>query len=90
VEWLTEAFEFLARVNWVRVTITVLATLTAVVLGIWAPARMLEFHTRQPAVRYIWYVLGTLILIMVYVSMYGYGLFWELYSENSLEGEPHA
>jgi hypothetical protein len=34
--------------------------------------------------RYIWYVGGTLMLIMVYVSMYGYGHFWELYGASEL------
>jgi ABC-type amino acid transport system permease subunit len=85
MEWVSEVFEFLARVNWLRVIVAVLATAVAVVLGVWAPARLLESYTNQPAVRYIWYVLGVWLLIMVYVSMFGYGHFWESYSELDMQ-----
>src|SRR5690606_29979937 len=84
VEVLTDVFDFLARVHWVRVIFTVLLTAIAVFLGIWLPARILERYTNQVALRYVWYVGGTLMLIMVYVSMYGYGHFWELYGTSEL------
>ncbi len=80
----TDILEFLANVHWVRVIFTILLTGLAVVLGIWWPAGVLERYTNQPAVRYVWYIAGTLMLIMVYVSMYGYGHFWELYSASEL------
>lgn len=85
MEWLEEVLEFLARVHWIRVVITVLATAIAIVFGIWAPARLLETYTNQPAVRYVWYAMGTALLVMVYVSMYGYGHFWELYGGLEME-----
>ncbi len=81
MEWLSEVFDFLVSVHWVRVIITILATAVGVVLGIWVPARLLELHTNQPAVRYVWYVMGTLTLIMIYVCMYAYGHFWDLYGD---------
>lgn len=77
-----DLLEFLANVQWVRVVVTIMATAVGVVLGIYVPARLLEMHTNQPAARYVWYVIGTITLIMVYICMYGYGLFWELYSNS--------
>jgi ABC-type arginine/histidine transport system permease subunit len=85
MEWLDEVLEFLSRVNWLRVVVTVLATAVAIILGIWAPARLLERYTNQVAVRYIWYVMGTGLLIMVYISMYGFGHFWTLYGGLEME-----
>jgi ABC-type amino acid transport system permease subunit len=87
MEWLQTVFEFLSNVHWMRVIITVLATAVGVVAGIWFPARMLENYTNQPAARYIWYVLGTGAMVLIYISMYGYGLFWELYLESDLREE---
>lgn len=84
MEWMDHAIDFLSRVHWLRVIFTVLLTTVAVVLGIWLPARILERYTNQVAMRYVWYVGGTLMLIMVYVSMYGYGHFWELYGASEL------
>lgn len=78
----TDLLEFLANVQWVRVIVTIMATAVGVVLGIYVPARLLEMHTNQPAARYVWYVIGTITLVMVYICMYGYGLFWELYSNS--------
>ncbi|MCA8910199.1 MAG: hypothetical protein KDB82_00720 [Planctomycetes bacterium] len=80
--FIQDILTFLSNVQWLHLIITVLATMLAVVLGIWFPARMLEAHTNQPAARYVWYVAGTLVLVMIYISMYGYGHFWELYSNS--------
>jgi ABC-type arginine/histidine transport system permease subunit len=82
MNFLADVWELFDGLNWVRVFVTVLATLVAVVLGIWFPARMLEAHTNQPLARPVWYVAGTLILVMIYVCMYGYGQFWTLYAES--------
>lgn len=82
MEFLNDAWSFLAALHWGRVVITVIGTLIAVVVGIWFPAKMLEAHTNQPLARYVWYFVGTLALVMVYISMYGYGHFWHLYSES--------
>lgn len=82
------AIDFLSRVDWVRVVVTLLATLVAVVAGIYWPARALEAHTNQPLVRYAWYVVGTMALIMIYLAMYGYGHFWELYHESEKRENP--
>jgi hypothetical protein len=84
MEWLDQATEFLSRLDWVRVFFTILLTGVAIVAGVWYPARVLERYTNQVALRYIWYVAGTLMLIMVYVSLYGYGHFWELYSAGEI------
>lgn len=81
-EFLQETWIFLGNVQWVRVIITILATLIAVVLGIWFPAKMLELHTNQPLAKPAWYVVGTLCLLMIYISMYGYGNFWQLYADS--------
>ncbi|MBX3461079.1 MAG: hypothetical protein KF696_14125 [Planctomycetes bacterium] len=77
-----DLFEFLGNIAWIRVIITIMATAVGVVAGIWVPARLLEVHTNQPAARYVWYVIGTITLVMVYICMYGYGLFWELYATS--------
>ena len=83
---MTEFFEgiwiFFTNLNWWRVIVTIFFTALAVVLGIWFPAKMLAEHTNQPLAKPIWYFIGTVALIMIYVSMYGYGHFWELYSES--------
>lgn len=83
---MSEFFEgiwaFLSSLNWMRVFFTILFTAVAVVFGIWFPARMLAEHTNQPLAKPVWYVIGTLALVMIYISMYGYGHFWELYSES--------
>jgi predicted PurR-regulated permease PerM len=83
---MSEFFEgmwtFLSSLNWMRVFFTILFTAIAVVLGIWYPARMLEQHTNQPLVKPVWYVISTLALVMIYISMFGYGRFWQSYSEN--------
>ena len=82
MEFLSEVWTFLSSVHWVRVIVTILATLIAVVLGIWFPAKMLALHTNQPLAKPVWYVVGTLCLVMVYISMYGYGHFWQLYADS--------
>ena len=56
--------------------------LIAVVLGIWFPAKMLAQHTNQPLAKPIWYFVGTVALVMIYISMYGYGHFWDLYADS--------
>jgi len=82
MEFLDGVIDFLAGVQWLRVVITIIATLLAVVGGIYLPARVLEAHTNQPLVRYAWYVVGTMALVMIYLAMYGYGQFWDLYRES--------
>jgi predicted PurR-regulated permease PerM len=86
LDFLDSAWQFLTSLDWIRVIFTILFTAVAVVFGIWFPARMLEQHTNQPLAKPIWYVIGTLALVMIYISMYGYGHFWELYS-NSPESQ---
>lgn len=81
-EFFQDTFTFLGEVHWVRVIVTILATLIAVVLGIWFPAKMLAEHTNQPLAKPAWYVVGTLALVMIYISMYGYGHFWQLYADS--------
>jgi thiol:disulfide interchange protein len=80
--FIQDVWNFLYDLNWVRVIFTVLFTVLAVVLGIWFPARMLEQHTNQPLAKPVWYVVGTLALVMIYVSMFGYGRFWSLYADS--------
>ncbi|MBZ0138028.1 MAG: hypothetical protein K8I27_16855 [Planctomycetes bacterium] len=82
MEFLSEIWTFLGNVQWVRVIVTIMATLIAVVLGIWFPARMLAEHTNQPLAKPAWYIVGTLALVMIYISMYGYGHFWQLYADS--------
>ena len=82
MEFLSDVWTFLGSVHWPRVIITIIATLIAVVLGIWFPAKMLALHTNQPLAKPAWYIVGTLCLLMVYVSMYGYGHFWQLYADS--------
>ncbi|MCB9932850.1 MAG: hypothetical protein H6841_05435 [Planctomycetes bacterium] len=87
--FISDVWDFLSSLDWVRVIVTILFTAMAVVLGIWFPARMLERHTNQPLAKPVWYVVGTLALVMIYVSMFGYGRFWTLYS-NSPETQEAA
>jgi len=89
MEFLENVWNFLGNLNWIRVFFTIVFTAVAVVFGIWYPAKMLEQHTNQPLARPVWYVIGTLALVMIYISMYGYGHFWELYS-NSPETQEAA
>lgn len=84
MDFLDSALEFLGNIDWLRVFITVIATVIAVVLGIYYPAKVLEAHTNQPIVRYVWYVIGTCTLVMVYLAMYGYGHFWTLYHDSEM------
>jgi hypothetical protein len=79
---LESVLSFLAAVNWIHVIISVISVAIAVVVGIWVPARLFELYTGQPAVRYIWYFVGGMMLVMVYLSLYGYGNFWTLYIET--------
>lgn len=81
--FIQDILDFLGNVQWLRVIVTVLMTFVGVVLGIWFPARMLETHTNQPAARYVWYVAGTMVMVMIYISMYGYGHFWDLYVDSA-------
>ena len=81
-EFFSEIWTFLSNVHWVRLIITIMATFIAVVLGIWFPAKMLEEHTNQPLARPAWYFVGTMALVMIYISMYGYGEFWQLYADS--------
>lgn len=76
-----EIYGFL-RLYGAQIFVTVVATLIAVVLGVWLPGRLLEAHTRQPAARYVWYVASLIVMVMIYISMYGYGHFWQLYSDS--------
>lgn len=80
--FISDLWMFLTELNWWRVIVTILFTALAVVLGIWFPARMLEQHTNQPLAKPVWYVVGTLALVMIYVSMFGYGRFWSLYADS--------
>ena len=82
MEFLNDIWVFLTNVMWGRVAVVVIFTLVAVVLGIWFPAKMLEQHTNQPLAKPLWYVVGTLALVMIYISMYGYGHFWDLYADS--------
>ncbi len=82
MEFLREFWTFLLDVEWLRVFVTVIFTAIAVVAGIWWPARLLEAHTNQPLVRWGWYVVGTFALVMIYLAMYGYGHFWNLYHDS--------
>jgi hypothetical protein len=82
MEFLEGIWTFLGNLNWWRVIVTIFFTAVAVVLGIWLPAKMLEEHTNQPLAKPVWYVIGTIALVMIYISMYGYGHFWQLYSES--------
>lgn len=82
MEFLNDIWVFLSHVQWGRVAVVVIFTLVAVVLGIWFPAKMLEQHTNQPLAKPVWYVIGTLALVMIYISMYGYGHFWDLYADS--------
>lgn len=77
-----EALQFLANVQWVRVIVTVAATFVCVLLAVHLPGRLLEEHTNQPAARYVWYVASLMLMIVIYACMFGYGLFWDLYSQN--------
>jgi ABC-type amino acid transport system permease subunit len=88
MEFLDSVIDFLSRVEWMRVIITVLATLFAVVVGIYWPARLMETYTNQPVARYAWYFVGTMALIMIYLAMYGYGHFWDLYHESEKRENP--
>ncbi|MCC6575169.1 MAG: hypothetical protein IT462_15440 [Planctomycetes bacterium] len=78
---MTEFFQNLqawaSRIDWWRTFFSVLVFAVAVVLAIWLPARVLEYHTNQRGIRYVWYVIGSMILVMIYLCMYGYGRFWE-------------
>lgn len=74
--------EFLSQLDWLRVVIALIGTGISVVFGIYIPARILEDYTGQVGVKWIWYFLGTFCLVMVYISMFGYGYFWTAYSET--------
>ena len=82
MEFLHDTWQFLSHVNWGRVAVIVIFTGVAVVAGIWFPARMLALHTNQPLAKPMWYIVGTLALVMIYISMYGYGHFWDLYADS--------
>jgi len=77
--------EFLGNVIWWRVAVTVVFTAFAVLVAIWWPARLLETHTNQPLVRWGWYFVGTFALVMIYIAMYGYGHFWDLYRQSEVK-----
>lgn len=77
IAFIEDMLAWAARIDWVKTLINVLIFAAAVVLAIWLPARVLEYHTNQRGVRYIWYVIGSLVLVMIYLCMYGYGRFWE-------------
>ena len=82
MEFLNDVWTFLYNVQWGRVAVIVIFTMIAVVLGIWFPAKMLAQHTNQPLAKPIWYFVGTVALVMIYISMYGYGHFWDLYADS--------
>lgn len=84
MDWFNNTLEFLSGVQWMRVIITVVVTALAVLLGIHTPARVLEEHTNQPLVRYAWYFVGTFLMVMIFISMYSYGNFWNLYMQSEL------
>ena len=83
LEWLKEVGSFLAAIDWIRLVFSLLFTIVAVAAGIWYPGRILERHTNQPIARYVWYALGTLMLVMIYLTMYGYGFFWDSFRRNA-------
>ncbi len=72
-----DILDWASTVNWFRALFNLIVVAAAVVLAIWLPGRALEYHTNQRGVRYIWYVIGSLVLVMVYLCMYGYGRFWD-------------
>lgn len=82
MEFLNDTWSFLGALNWGRLVVAFFATVIAVVVGIWFPARMLESYTNQPLARWAWYVVGTLALAMIFISMYGYGHFWTSYAAS--------
>jgi len=84
---LVDVIEFLASVNWVRVFVTIVGTAIAVFFGIWVPARLFETYTGQVAVRYVWFVAGGMMLVMIYISLFGYGNFWTMYVESGAAEE---
>ena len=77
--------EFMGNIVWWRVIWTLFFTAIAIVLGIWVPAKALEYHTRQPMIKWMWYVVGSFALVSIFISLYGYGHFWELYGERKFE-----
>ncbi len=85
MEWLESVWEFLVHVRWGNVAVTVILGAVAVVGGIWWPARMMEEYTGQPKVRYIWYFVGTMTMVVIWWSMWSYGRFWNLYMDGAYD-----
>lgn len=77
-----DLLELAAQVNWGTVAISLALLAVTVVLGLWLPGRVMEEHTRQPAARYVWWVVGGMVLVMIYISAWGYGWFWNSVVEN--------
>ncbi len=71
-----DLLQFLGAVNWYAAAVAGALLAVTVVIGLWLPGRLIEAHTRQAGARYIWYGVGGMLLIMVYISAYGYGWFW--------------
>lgn len=74
--------EYLSQVDWMTVAVAVTLLAFAIVVGVWLPGRFIERHTNQPAARFVWYGVGTLTLVMIYLAAYGYGLFWNNLGES--------
>jgi hypothetical protein len=77
-----DVLEYLANVDWLAAMMTLVLVTVALILGVWLPGKYIERHTNQPAARYVWYGVGTFVLVMVYVAAYGYGLFWNNLGES--------
>lgn len=79
---MAELLDYLASVDWMAVVVSVVLFTVAVIVGIWMPGKYIERHTNQPAARYVWYCVGALTLVMIYIAAYGYGLFWNNLNES--------
>ncbi|MCC6464457.1 MAG: hypothetical protein IT463_03845 [Planctomycetes bacterium] len=82
MDWLQPVLDFLAQVRWGYVFLVLISTVAAVYFGVLLPGRLIEAHTNQPIARWVWYVVSVLVLLMIYVAMYGYGEFWFLYGAS--------
>jgi hypothetical protein len=87
-----EFLAFLESVNWAAVVVSLLLFAVTIWLGIWLPGKVIERHTNQPVARYVWYGVGSLALVMIYLAAYGYGLFWNILAKDpsAIDGGRHS
>jgi cytochrome c oxidase assembly factor CtaG len=60
----------------------IIALCACAYLTVYLPGLVLERHTNQPGTRYIWWVVGSLLMVFSLIAMFSYGYIWDIARRN--------